>query len=233
MQAAILAGGLGTRLYPMTHDVPKAMVPVAGRPFLEREIELLRQASVTDIVLLVGHLADQITDHFGDGSRFGVRIRYSNEGPKLLDTAGAVRQAMDLLDDTFFVTFADSYLVLPYRQIWDDFHAAGKEALMVVYRNDNQFDTSDVFVEDGLVLAYQKSPPLPGAFYINDGLMIFRRDSLKAIAEGERISLQQFLQPVVARRQLMAWKTQQRFFEIGSFSGLKELEERFLAETSS
>ncbi len=233
MQAAILAGGLGTRLYPMTHDIPKAMVPVAGKPFLERQIALLRAGGVTDIVLLVGHLADAITSHFGDGERFGVNIRYSNEGPTLLDTAGAVRQAMDLLDEKFFVTFADSYLDLPYRRIWDDFSAANREALMVVYRNDNKFDTSDIFVADGLVQAYQKSPPLPGAFYINDGLMIFRRESLKAIAPGTRISLQGFLQPVIARHGLMAWETGQRFFEIGSFSGLKELEERFALEQDS
>jgi NDP-sugar pyrophosphorylase family protein len=217
----------------MTHDIPKAMVPVAGKPFLERQIALLRAGGVTDIVLLVGHLADAITSHFGDGERFGVNIRYSNEGPTLLDTAGAVRQAMDLLDEKFFVTFADSYLDLPYRRIWDDFSAANREALMVVYRNDNKFDTSDIFVADGLVQAYQKSPPLPGAFYINDGLMIFRRESLKAIAPGTRISLQGFLQPVIARHGLMAWETGQRFFEIGSFSGLKELEERFALEQDS
>jgi NDP-sugar pyrophosphorylase family protein len=224
IQVAILAGGLGTRLYPITRTIPKAMVEVAGRPFLESQIALLRAGGVEDIVLLVGHMADMISDHFGDGSDFGVRIRYSHEGDTLLDTAGAIRNALPLLDEAFFVTFADSYLLLPYRQIWEEYRASGKEALMVVYRNDGKFDTSDISVEGGLVTAYQKTPPLPGAFYINDGLMAFQRQSVATLPEGTRISLQQFLQPVIARNGLLAWETEQRFYEIGSHAGLKELE---------
>lgn len=229
MQIAILAGGMGTRLYPLTRDVPKAMAPAAGKPFLEYQIEMLRKAGVTDIVLLVGNLSDAITTYFGDGSGFGVKIRYSNEGPNLLDTAGAVRHALPLLGERFFLTFGDSYLRLPYGQIWKDYAGSGREALMTVYRNHNQFDTSDIFVEDGLVRAYQKSPPLPGAHYINHGLMILRRDAIAAIPQDTRISLQQFLQAVIARGELMAWETQQRFFEIGSPSALKEFEDEIIA----
>jgi NDP-sugar pyrophosphorylase family protein len=224
MQAAILAGGLGTRLGAVTKTVPKAMVPVLGRPFMEHQILLMRERGVSDFVILVCHMADQITDYFGDGAKFGVRIRYSNEGKDLLDTAGAVRQALPLLDEAFLLTFGDSYLDLPYATIWDDFQAAGKEALMVVYRNENRFDTSDIEVTDGLVTAYQKSPPLPGAFFINHGLMGLRREALAALAAGTRVSLQQFFAPIIAKRQMMAWETGQRFYEIGSPAGLAELE---------
>lgn len=230
MQAVILAGGLGTRLYPLTQTVPKSLIPVAGRPFVDWQLELLQRAGVENVVMLIGHMGEAIQAHLGDGSRFGVQVRYSDEGSKRLDTAGAVRHALDLLDEAFFLTFGDSYLILPYRQIWDDYQAWGGEALMVVYRNDNQFDTSDIFVEGGRVRAYQKDPPLPGAFYINDGLHILRRDSIATIGEGTRISLQQFLQPIIARGGVMAWETKQRFYEIGSYAGLKELEMRLSAE---
>jgi NDP-sugar pyrophosphorylase family protein len=224
MQAVILAGGLGTRLGEVTKTMPKAMVPVLNKPFMERQIAMLRENGIEDYVILVAHMADQITDHFGDGSKFGVRIRYSNEGEKLLDTAGAIRHALPLLQDSFFLTFGDSYLNLPYRRIWNDFQATDRQALMVVYRNDNQFDTSDIAVDGDTVTAYQKSPPLPGASYINHGLMILRRDCIVALPPGERISLQQFFQPIVAQGQLMAWETSERFYEIGSPSGLAELE---------
>jgi len=233
MQAAILAGGLGTRLYPLTHNTPKAMITVAGKPFLEWQLALLRANGVDDIILLVGHQAEPIMDHFGDGSRFGMSVRYSIEGDVLLDTAGAIRHALPFLNAHFFVTFADSYLRLPYRQIWDDYESKGLRALMVVYRNENQFDTSDVRVEKGYVTAYQKTPPLPGAYYINDGLMIIRHDDIAKIPEGHKMSLQTFFQPIIARSGLAAWETTQRFYEIGSFSGLKELEETLVSEISS
>lgn len=230
MQGVILAGGLATRLRPVTEAIPKSLVPVAGRPFVEWQIELLRHGGVDDLVMLIGHLGAKIKAHLGDGSRFGVRVRYSDEGEQQLGTAGAVRNALGLLDEVFFLTFGDSYLILPYRRIWDDFCGSGAEALMVVYRNDNQFDTSDVSVEGGRVRAYQKQPPLPDAVYINDGLHVIRRESIAAIGKGERMSLEQFLQPVIMRGGLVAWETQQRFFEIGSFGGLGELEEKLLAE---
>jgi len=231
MQGVILAGGLGTRLYPVTQTIPKSMVPVAGRPFVDLQIELLRRSGIDDIVMLVGHMGDEIRNHLGDGSRLGVRVRYSDEGSQRLDTAGAVRQALELVDEVFFLTFGDSYLILPYQRIWDDYQSSGGEALMVVYRNDNQFDTSDVFVEGARVRAYQKQPPLPGACYINDGLHIIRRDSIGEIGAGKPISLQQFLQPIIKRGALVAWETHQRFFEIGSFAGLKELEDKLFAES--
>jgi NDP-sugar pyrophosphorylase family protein len=224
MQAAILAGGLATRLLPLTQELPKSLVPVCGRPFIEHQLALLRSYGITDIVLLVGHFADMIEEQLGDGARLGMSIRYSDEGDRRLDTAGAIKLAEPLLDDAFMVLFGDSYLQLDYRRIARDFTAGGRTAMMAVYRNDGQFDTSDVQVEGGIVTAYQKDPPLPGAVFINYGLTLMKRSALASIAAGERISLQRFLQPVVAARQLGAWEATERFYEIGSFSGLRDLE---------
>jgi NDP-sugar pyrophosphorylase family protein len=231
MQAAILAGGLGQRLMPLTSDVPKPMVPVLGRPFLEHQIALLRRHGVTDIVLLVGHLAEKIRSYFGDGTGFGVTIRYSDEGDARLGTAGALKHAEPLLANAFMVLFGDSYLVLDYAQVWRDFVHGGTRAMMVVFRNDNQFDTSDVAVEDGYVAAYQKYPPLPNAVFINYGLTVLKRETLATMDEGQRISLQEFLRPLIRDRQLGAWIATQRFFEIGSVEGLRETE-RFLAASA-
>jgi N-acetyl-alpha-D-muramate 1-phosphate uridylyltransferase len=224
MQVAILAGGLGTRLMPLTRNLPKPMVPVLGRPFLEHQITLLQRHGATDIVLLVGHLGDAIRAYFGDGSRFGIRILYSDEGDARLDTAGAVKHAESLLDDAFMVLFGDSYLPVDYAQISREFLARGTRGMMVVYRNDNRFDTSDVAVEDGLVTAYQKYPPLPGAVYINYGLTLLKRETLAVMTPGQSISLQDFLQPFVREHAIAAWEATKRFFEIGSLAGLSELE---------
>lgn len=224
MQAAILAGGRGTQLMPLTRDLPKSMVLIRGQPFLEHQIRLLRRHGVMDIVLLVGQMADKICAYFGDGSRFNVRIRYSDEGDARLDTAGALQLAEPMLDDAFMVLFGDSYLPLDYAQVWRDFLTCGTRGLMVVYRNENRFDTSDVAVEDGFVTNYQKYPPLPQAVFINYGLTLLKRETLGLMSPGQRISLQSFLQPLIRERQLAAWEATQRFFEIGSFDGLKDLE---------
>lgn len=224
MQAAILAGGLGTRLLPFTRDLPKPMVPLVGRPFLQHQIELLRGCGISDIVLLVGHMADKVRSYCGDGSRFGVSLRYSDEGDSRLDTAGALKHAESMLGEIFMVLFGDSYLVIDYAKVWSDFCARAARGMMVVFRNENQFDTSDVAVADGLVTAYQKYPPLPEAVFINYGLTVLRRETLGLMESGQRISLQEFLRPLVRDRQLAAWEASQRFFEIGSAEGLQALE---------
>src|SRR5690348_17236437 len=133
MQMAILAGGLATRLRPITETIPKSMVPVQGKPFLEHQIALVRAHGVTDLVLCVGHLYQPIEAYFGDGSRFGLRIRYSVEADRLLGTGGALKQAEPLLEDRFFLMYGDSYLLYDYAEVMA--RARDHEALMVVYHN--------------------------------------------------------------------------------------------------
>jgi len=229
MQVAILAGGLATRLHPLTEQIPKPMVEIRGKPFLRYQIELLRHNQVRDIVLCVGHLADQIRAYFGDGQRFGVHIAYSDEGEQRLGTAGALKLAEDLLADEFFVLFGDSYLLLDYQAIMEYFLARDKLGLMVVYRNENRYDSSDVLVEGDLVTAYDKEHPLPEMVYINEGLSVLRRQVLVMIPPRQPLSLQTFFRGLIAQRQLLALQTKQRFYEIGSVAGLQEFE-RFVAE---
>jgi NDP-sugar pyrophosphorylase family protein len=228
MQAAIVAGGLGTRLGPLTARVPKSMVEVHGRPFLGWQLDLLRHHGVTDVLLCVGHQADIIRDYAGDGSAFGVRIRYSDEADRRLGTAGALRWAEPLMADAFFVIFGDSYLLLDYRAVMEHFLARDRRALMAVYRNEGRWGASDVRIDGGLVTAYA-SPPDPGMVHINMGLSVLRREALGALVRGRPASLQDLFAPLIAQRQLLAYETDQRFYEIGSPAGLAELE-RLAAE---
>ncbi|MFQ5827706.1 MAG: sugar phosphate nucleotidyltransferase [Candidatus Methylomirabilia bacterium] len=224
MQVVILAGGLATRLRPVTAELPKSMVEVLGKPFLEYQIELLRRNDVSDIVLCVGHLARVIQEHFGDGSRLGIRIRYSDEGQRHLGTGGALKWAERLLADTFFVLFGDSYLMLDYRSIMRHFLSRDRLGLMVVYRNDGRHDRSDLIVEDGVVAVYDKNHPSPARVYINEGLSVLRREALAGAPRGQPLSLQELYRPLIAAKQLLALETQQRFYEIGSLHGLAEFE---------
>jgi len=228
MQIAILAGGLGTRLGPLTKDQPKSMVDVHGRPFLAWQLDLLRRQGVTDVVLCVGHLAGPIARHFGDGSAFGVRLRYSDEGERRLGTAGALRWAQALLEEAFFVMFGDSYLLFDFRAIMEHFLARDRLALMVVHRNENRWNRSDVAVEEGHVTAYAATPR-PGMVHINAGLSVLRRAALETIASQPSASLQDLYATLIPQRQLLAYETRQRFCEVGSLAGLEEFR-RLVAE---
>jgi NDP-sugar pyrophosphorylase family protein len=143
----ILAGGLATRLRPLTERIPKALVEVVGRPFLEHQIELLKRNEITDIILCVGYLGEMIEQRYGNGDALGVRIRYSFDGARLLGTGGAIKKALPLLPDSFFVLYGDSYLPVDYQAVAAAFWKAGRPALMTVYANCDAWDTSNVWFD--------------------------------------------------------------------------------------
>ena len=222
MQMVVLAGGLGTRLRPLTEQTPKSLIPVNGRPFLQYQLELFKRSGISDVVLCVGYLGDQIKSYFGDGSRFGVDIHYSEEGEHLLGTAGAIRHAAGFLTDEFFLTYGDSYLLLDYRAVMDWFRQRDKLGLMVVYRNCDQLDRSNVIVEGDLVKVYDKEGCTPGMEYINYGVSVLRKEALSLIPPGRPFTQEDFYQLLIGQEQLLAFETRQRFYEIGSRHGLDE-----------
>jgi NDP-sugar pyrophosphorylase family protein len=222
MQVLILAGGLGSRLSPLTEQVPKCMVSAGGKPFLEHQLRLLASRGMRDIVLCVGYLGERVLECFWNGHHLGVDIAYAWERDGLLGTAGAIRNAEALLKPEFFVTYGDSYLLLDYRAIMKRFRESDALGMMVVYRNENQLEPSNVVVRDGHVTAYDKTTRLPWMVYVNEGLSVLRRRSLKLIPPGIPFSQEQFYQMLIRRRQLMAYETEQRFYEIGSRQGLDE-----------
>lgn len=227
MQVVILAGGVAMRLRPLTETVPKSMLPVSGKPFLEHQISLLRSHGVTDIVLCVGHLAHMIMDYFEDGSEFGVRLVYSQEGEPLLGTGGAVRKAASLLEEDFAVTYGDSYLMIDYADLFRTFRESRLPATMVVYRNEDRWDRSNVVIDGGKVAFYSKIERPPNTVYIDAGVSVFRKDTLSLLPQENPVGLDRLLQDLTNRQQLGAYESQQRFYEIGSFSGLQELQQVF------
>lgn len=221
MQAVILAGGLGTRLRPATELVPKAMIPVNGRPFLEYQLELLRGAGVNEFVICVGHLGGAIRTHFGDGRKLEVRISYSDDGPRLLGPAGALKRAEPLLDDSFFVTYGDAYLRVEYATMMKRLLSTRALGMMSVYRNDNRHGISDLLVRRGWVLRYDKKGGR-GMRWINFGVTALRRGALAFIPQGREVGEEEFYGTLIARRELLAFPVRKRFYEIGNPASLAE-----------
>jgi MurNAc alpha-1-phosphate uridylyltransferase len=222
MQIVVLAGGLGTRLKPLTEQIPKSLIPVNGRPFLAYQLELFKRSGIRDVVLCVGHLGDQIRTYLGDGNGLGVDIRYSDEGDQLLGTAGAIRNAERFLADEFFLTYGDSYLLLDYQAVMDRFRQGDKLGLMVVYRNRNHLDRSNVIVDGGLIKVYDKEGRTPGMEYINYGISVLRKEAIGLIPSDRPCTQEEFYQLLIGQQQLLAFETRQRFYEIGSPQGLDE-----------
>jgi NDP-sugar pyrophosphorylase family protein len=218
----ILAGGLGTRLRPLTSEVPKALISINGKPFLRHQIDLLKRRGIRDIVLCIGHLGEQVRDYFGDGRGLGVRIRYSEEEGSLLGTAGAIKKAEPLLNDDFFLMYGDSYLMIDYRQIMRHFRRFDRLGLMVVWKNAGGLERSNVVVEGNLVTAYNKNQKSPDMVYINYGLSVLRKDALAFIPAGRPFSQEDFYQILIDQGELLAFEVGQRFYEIGSPKGLEE-----------
>ena len=225
LPAAILAGGLATRLRPVTETIPKALIEIGGEPFLAHQLRLLRARGIGHVVLCLGYRGEQVRDFAGDGSQFGLRVEYSFDGPTLLGTAGALKQALPLLGDAFFVIYGDSYLPCDYAAAARAFAESGKLGLMTVYRNEGQFDTSNVEFESGAIRAYDKRNRTPRMRYIDYGLGAFRAAAFAAVPDDRPSDLATLYQELLARDELAAHEIPERFYEIGSFAGLRELEE--------
>jgi N-acetyl-alpha-D-muramate 1-phosphate uridylyltransferase len=225
MQAVILAGGLGTRLRPLTETVPKALIPVRGRPFVDYQLDLLKKSDIDDFVFCVGHLGEMIQRHLGDGSAYGCSIRYSYDGPRLLGPAGALRRAERLLQDRFFVTYGDAYLRAPYGDMMDALGSSGKLAVMSVYRNENKFGKSDIVVKGGAVVGYDKSNRVEGMDWINYGVTALRKEALVLIPDGEFCDEEAFYWSLIKRKELLAFEVKERFYEIGTPASLSEFED--------
>lgn len=225
LPVAILAGGLATRLRPITEKVPKLLVEVAGEPFFSHQIRLLKAAGLTRLVLCVGYLGEKIVELYGDGSKWGVKIDYAFDGPKLLGTGGALIAALPKLGEAFYVLYGDSYLPVDYLSVGDFFLRSGKLGLMTVYENHGRYDTSNVWFESGTIKVYDKKTRLPQMQYIDYGLGVFRAAAFDGFSRDAVVDLADVQKALVARNQLAGYEIKQRFYEIGSHEGLKELDE--------
>ena len=223
LPVALLAGGLATRLRPITEKVPKLLIEVAGEPFFSHQIRLLKAAGLTRIVLCVGYLGEQIVDLYGDGSAWGVKLEYSFDGPKLLGTGGALIQALPKLGDAFYTLYGDSYLPVDYQAIGRSFLDSGRLGLMTVFVNHEKFDASNVWFENGQIRVYDKKAKLPQMHHIDYGLGLFKPAAFDGFSRTEPVDLAEVQKSLVARGQLSAYEIGERFYEIGSHAGLEEL----------
>lgn len=220
LPVAILAGGLGTRLYPVTQTIPKALVEVRGEPFIAQQLRLLQARGIESVVLCVGHLGEMIRDFVGDGAQFGVAVSYANDGPSLRGTAGALRHALPLLGDAFFTMYGDSYLPCDYRAVQEAFHVARKPALMTVFRNDGRWDASNVEFSGGRLVTYDKRRRTAAMRHIDYGLGVFHRSAF----DRSHADLASLYQDLLADDALAGYEVPERFYEVGSFDGIRDLE---------
>lgn len=224
MQAVILAGGLATRLYPVTLSIPKCMIDVLGKPFLWWQFELLKKNNITNIVLCVGNLSEQIESYFGDGSTFGVSIKYSKENPEnLLGTGGAICNAKKYLDDVFLVLYGDSYLPFDFLSFFSFFEEKKKKGVMSVFLNDNFLEPSNVVVEEEYVSFYDKKEKRNNMRYIDYGASIFRKSVFDNFSSNLAFDLSIVHKKLIQEKELLAYPVSQRFYQIGTFDGIQEL----------
>jgi len=221
---ALLAGGLATRLRPITERIPKVLVPVAGKPFLTHQLEQLRREGIRRVVLCLGHLGEQVEEQYGDGRSHGLTLKYAYDGPKLLGTGGALRRALPLLGPEFFVLYGDSYLTVPFAPVADFFHRSNRAGLMTVYRNEGRYDTSNVVFQQGRIVTYDKQLRSPEMRHIDYGLSLFRATVFEAWPADMAFDLTPVMQRLVAQDQLAGYEVPERFYEIGSPAGLAELQ---------
>ncbi len=225
LPVAIIAGGLATRLRPITEKVPKLLIEIAGEPFFTHQIRLLKKAGLTRLVLCVGYLGEKVVEQYGDGSRFGVRIDYSFDGPKLLGTGGALIRALPLLGDAFYTLYGDSYLPIDYRAVGDFFRKSGKLGLMTVFENHGQYDSSNAWFEGGEIRRYDKKDKVPQMRHIDYGLGLFKAAAFDGFSREAVVDLAEVQKALLARGELAGYEMTRRFYEIGSVAGIRELDE--------
>lgn len=225
LPVVILAGGLATRLRPITEKIPKLLVEVAGEPFFNHQLRLLRKNGLTRIVLCIGYLGDKIVELYGNGSTWGVQLDYSFDGETLLGTGGALIRALPKLGEAFYVLYGDSYLPIDYLDVGRSFFAADKQGLMTVFQNKEKFDASNVWYADGRIMHYAKRNKLPQMDHIDYGLGLFRATAFNDFPRNEVVDLATVQTALCQRGELAGYEVDQRFYEIGSPAGLQELDQ--------
>jgi NDP-sugar pyrophosphorylase family protein len=236
VQCLVLAGGLGTRMYPTTTTIPKCLIEVAGRPFAHWQLEWLASQDVNRVVYSIGHLGHMVRTALGDGSPWGVTLTYVDEGEELLGTGGALRLAVEggAVDDEFFVLYGDSYLTIDMGAVEKAFHARGADALMTVYRNRGRWEPSNAVFADGLITWYQKGLADPPADmqYVDYGLSILRRPVvIETVPSGVPSDMAEAFTMLSRAGRVAGFEASERFFEIGTPTGLADLE-RHLARSA-
>ena len=224
LPVVILAGGLATRLYPITQIIPKSLIEVAGKPFICHQLEYLNYQGIGSVVLCIGHLGEAIKEVVGDGSDWNLHVSYSSDGPVLLGTGGALKKALPLLGEQFFILYGDSYLPIDFTKVQKAFLESGQLGLITVQNNQNLWDTSNVHFEQGQLIEYNKSVISPNMHYIDYGLGVLKAQALDRYSLGCYLDLSKVYNQLSLERQLSGYEVYKRFYEIGSHQGIVDTE---------
>jgi MurNAc alpha-1-phosphate uridylyltransferase len=224
LPVAILTGGLATRLQPITLTIPKSLVKVAGKPFIFYQLKYLRQQGIKKVILCTGHLGQMIKSYVGDGSRFNLKILYSSDGNKLLGTGGAIKKALPLLGDKFFVLYGDTFLPIKFNNVEKTFLLCKKLCLMTILKNQGKWDRSNVLFKKNLLVKYNKKKPSAKMEYIDYGLSILSASIFDAYSNKKRFDLSSIFETLSAKRQIKGFEVYERFYEIGTLKSIKETE---------
>jgi NDP-sugar pyrophosphorylase family protein len=226
---AILAGGYATRLYPVTKTIPKAMLQVAGKPFIAHQLGLLKKNGIREVVICSGYLSEQIENFIGDGEQFGLSISFSVDGEKPLGTGGAIKKALPLLRDAFFVMNGDTYLTIDLKSISDFFLSQNKKGLMTVLHNKDQWGKSNIVLKNRKIIKYDKEGKTTDMEYIDYGLSMLRKSAFDEIGDEEVFDLAEVYKSLIEKGQMIGYEVKSRFYEIGSAQALAETEEYLLS----
>lgn len=227
-EIAILAGGLATRLKPVSETVPKSLIEVAGKPFIYHQLKLLQSKGIRKAVICAGYLGEQIQNYVGDGKEFGIQAEYSFDGDKLLGTGGALRKSLKFFRNDFFILYGDSYLDAEFEDINEYFLKSNKCGLMTVLKNDGKWDKSNIEFENGEILVYDKKVTSGEMRYIDYGLGILNKKAFEDFENREVFDLEEVYRDLLKKKQLAGFEVHKRFYEIGSFTGLEETEKYLL-----
>jgi NDP-sugar pyrophosphorylase family protein len=228
LPVVLLSGGLATRMRPVTEKIPKAMINIAGKPFIYHQLKLLKKRGIDHVVLCLGYLGKLIENYVGDGSEFQLSVDYSYDGEKLLGTGGAIKKALKYLDSQFFVLYGDSYLEVDYASLEEAYFNSKRDGLMTVYKNDDKWDTSNVFFYNNEIVKYNKKNKLNEMHHIDFGLGILNKQVFRNFESEIIFDLANVYEKLVEDKQLFGYEVFQRFYEIGSTEGLKELEQKII-----
>jgi len=221
---AILTGGLATRLRPITETIPKALVEVAGKPFIFHQLDWLQRQKIEKVVLCVGYLGEKIQVKVGNGDAWGINVSYSFDGEKLLGTGGALQKAIPSLGREFFVFYGDSFLPIQFKPVADTFQSSGMPALMTVLKNEGKWDKSNVVFCNGKIVDYNKKKPSLKMNYIDYGLAIIKSEVFSSNPTGSCFDLADIYESLAKQSQLVGYEVMRRFYEIGTKEGLAAAE---------
>jgi MurNAc alpha-1-phosphate uridylyltransferase len=231
-QVVILAGGLATRLRPVTNDIPKALVEVNKRPFVDWQLELLARNKISSVLFCVSYKSELIENYVGDGSKYGLKIKYSSDGDKRLGTGGAIRKALNVLEDNFIVLYGDSYLEVDYEKAQQAFLDSGKPVMMSVFRNQGKFDASNIKFTNLRIEEYKKGNSNPQFEHIDYGLSFFKKEVFIKKNFGTRFELSEMFTELSKEGNLAGFEVFNRFYEVGSFKGIEDLTNHLRGESN-